>query len=446
MNVVATVFCFLVALALTLARGAGPAFAYAYLPVLLLFGGVSGFPIIGLPDPTPPTAAVYGILAGAVLGGRVARLRLVLVDYMFVLLLLAYIVSAITTEHVYTGVSIFGSLILDLIAPYFIVRCTFERRSTQRDALFVLVSCALVIALFALIEARLSPGFYGKLLADFGLRDSYNQFADYRFGFFRATSTFHHPIDLGNSSALMLLMMVILAWRTGVGLADPRVRIGLAATVFSWLVGFSFTSYLGMAAALGLFLLLSMSRPARRYLAAGVMVAIALGFAFAATLANAPLGEPTAPGGSFAASLWIRHLIIQEAWQSVTSAGFFGWGRLVRGGDLTSIDNAYLVIGIQRGWVPLALWLAIPVSLASLVSRAVRRARSPVAVRVVLLSFCGTFGTMVAMFTVWLGFLYQSLFVVVIALTVNAAQYAMRPVSAKRIVPPAVPRRLVGSA
>jgi hypothetical protein len=445
MNVVAIGFCFLVAFVLTVVRGAGVAFVFVYLPAILLICGVTGFPILGLPDPTAQTAAVYGILAGSVLRSPV-RIRLVLVDYLFVLLLLAYVVSAITTEYVYTGVSIFGSLILDLVAPYFITRFTMERRSLQRSALLVIVGCTLVIAFFALVEARLSPAYYAKLLTQIGLRDGYVDFADTRFGFFRAASTFRHPIDLGICGGLIALMIALLAVRSGVGLRDLRVRIGLAAASVCWLVAFSFTSYIGLAAGVGLLALLTTFRPARRRLVTGVLVAIAVGFAIAATLANTPLGERTAPGGSFAASLWIRHLIIQQAWESVAGAGFFGWGRLIQVGDLESIDNAYLVIGIQRGWVPLALWLAVPVALAALCSRALRRARSAVAIQAVLLGFSGVFGTMVAMFTVWLGFAYQSLFVVAIALTVNAAQHAMRPAAAKRATPPSVPAPLTATA
>jgi hypothetical protein len=431
---------------LTFARGAGPAFVYAYLPALLLFEGVSGFELLGLPDPTPPTAAIYGILGGAILRGRPARFRPVLVDYLFGLLLVAYVISAITTEHFYTGVSIFGSLILQILAPYLIVRCTLEDRSTQRATLVVLVSCILVITFFALIESRLSPGTYARLLTYSGLRDSYADWAERRFGFFRATSSCVHPIDLGNSAALILVMIAILAVRAGVGTRGPWVRIGLAAALISWLVAFSYTPYLGMAAGLGLFLLLKVFRGARQYLVPGVLAAIAIGFVYTATLASAPLGEQPAMGGTVATSLWIRQFIIQQAWQTAAGAGPFGWGPHVQVGELRSIDNAYLAIAIERGWVALGLWLALPVALASLASRSLRSARSPAAVRAVLLGFCGTFGTSVAMFTVWLGYVYQSLFIIVVALAVNAAQAASR--SSRTAARPAAPvaMRLARSA
>jgi len=445
MNVVAIGFCFLVALVLTFARGAGAGFVYAYLPALLLFSTVSGFPILGLPDPTPPTAAVYGILGAAILRGRRARLRLVSADYVFVLLLVAYVASAIQTEFIYTGVSIFGSLLFELVAPYFIARITLEQRATQRDALVVVVACSLVVALFSLIEFRLFPSTYARLLTQAGLRDSYVNFAFARFGFFRASSAFIHPIDLGTISGLMLVTMAILAVRSGVGTRATWVRVGFCAAIVSWLTAASFTSYLGFAAGLGLFLLLATFPFTRRYLVVGTLVAIVIGFVYAGILAKAPLVETSDSASQFAKSLWVRHLIIQEAWQTAASAGPFGWGRLVQVGKLESIDNAYLVIAIQRGWIALALWLALPVSLAFLATRALQRTRSRAAARAVLLGFCGTFGTMVAMFTVWLGFAYQSLFVIVVALAVSATQAASRPLRARAGPAPAVPGRLVSS-
>jgi hypothetical protein len=431
MNLVAIGFCFLVALLLTVSRGAGAGFVYVYLPALLLLSTVDGFPIQGLPDPTPPTAAVYGILVGAILRGQPARLRLVSVDYLFVLLVLTYVASAISTEFVYTGVSIFGSLLLQLVAPYFIARVVLERRMIQREALVVVVACSLVVAFFALIEFRLWPSTYARLLTDAGLRDRYVDFAFSRFGFFRASSAFIHPIDLGNCAALMFAIMMILGVRSGVGLRPPWVRIGLCAAFVSWVASASFTSYLGLAAGVSLFALLTKLPFARRYVVVGAVAAIALGLFYAATLATLPLQSVSDSDTSLAKSLWVRHLIIRDAWETAAGAGLLGWGRLVKVGTLESIDNAYLVIAIQRGWIALGLWLALLVTVASLASRALHAARTRGEIRALLLGYCGTFGTMVAMFTVWLGFAYQSLFVIVVALTVNAARASLRSAQAR---------------
>ena len=193
MKIVATSLCFLVAFLLTFARGTGAGFVYTYLPALLLFSTASGFPILGLPDPTPPTAAIYGILGAMLLRGQRVKLRLAAPDYVFLLLVVAYVASAIKTEFIYTGVSIFGSLLLQLVAPYFIARIALAQRATQREALIVFVACSSVVALFAVIEFRLVPGTYARLLTEAGLRDSYVNFAFSRFGFFRASSTFKKP-------------------------------------------------------------------------------------------------------------------------------------------------------------------------------------------------------------------------------------------------------------
>jgi hypothetical protein len=116
----------------------------------------------------------------------------------------------------------------------------------------------------------------------------------------------------------------------------------------------------------------------------------------------------------------VRQLIIKEGWDLATSAGWFGWGRLVEVGVLESIDNAYLLIAIQRGWLALLLWLALPVAAAVSASQGLRRTASRSAGQTALLGFCAMLGTMVAMCTVYLGGVYPSIFVVLIALTVNA--------------------------
>lgn len=424
MNIIVTGVCFLGAFFVTLSRGAGPGFVYAYLPALLLFSKVSGFQVLGLPDPTPPSAAIYGILGASVLRGRPAQLRFEGVDYLFLLLPLAYVVSAVRTEYLYTGISIFGSVILDLIAPYFIARCSLEGRSTQREGLFVLVACTLLLTLFALIEVRLWPNTYQLLLAAAGLRDAPLDYVNTRFGFFRAATSFVHPIDQGVSAALIFVAIATLALRSGVGLRKLWVRTGLAAALLTSFFALSFTSFLGLGAGLALYLLLTALPPVRRFLPVLILAVITAGFLYAAHLADAPLSESAAGESTLGGSFWVRQLIISQAWSIAADAGLFGWGRFVQVGILKSVDNAYLLIAIQRGWIALGLWLSVPVFVALVVSRSLRRARSQRGVHAVVLAFCGSVGTMVAMFTVFLGCVYQSIFIVVVALTVSAAQAA----------------------
>ena len=419
---------------MTISRGAGSAFAYLYLPALLFLGEIRGISVPGLPDPTASTAAIYGILFGSVIGGRGPRIRLVATDYIFALMTLAYIVSAVTTEIFYTGVSIFGALILEIVAPYFIARISLEQPSSQRSALRVLATAAPIIAAFALVEFRFWPHFYAQLLNAIGIYDTVSLFGASRFGVFRARASFIHPIDFGNSAVLIFAAILVLAVRSGVGLRDTRVRIGLAATLICLVSALSFTSFLGAIAAVGLYVGLSTFPASRRFLAPAVAALIACGIGYAGYLATAPFQFEENPldTNALASSYWVRQLIIREAWNYATTAGLFGWGRLVAVGDLLSLDNAYLLIAIQRGWVALGLWLALPFSLGILAARGLRATRSPRTTRPILWGFCATLGTMIAMFTVWFGSAYASLFVVVIALTVNAALAAAPDVNPAR--------------
>jgi hypothetical protein len=189
----------------------------------------------------------------------------------------------------------------------------------------------------------------------------------------------------------------------------------------------SFTSFLGLASGLCLYLVLSTVPSAKRFLMLGVATLIALGFAYAANAVNEPLPERPVGESALDRSLWVRHLIIKRSWQTAATAGAFGWGRGVNIREmvsLESLDNAYLLIAIERGWVALGLWLALPLCLAAMVSRTLRRVRTRYMSRSILAGFCASIGTMVALFTVWLGLPYSSLLMVMLALTVNTAEAA----------------------
>ena len=152
---------------------------------------------------------------------------------------------------------------------------------------------------------------------------------------------------------------------------------------------------------------------------------------FIAQLAVSPIDEAAPEEGAFAGSFWNRQQVIQNSWNSVKRAGLFGFGDMLpeevtRGRSFHSVDNAYLLIAMSRGWVALGLWLALPVCLAALASRGVRRARSRRQVQLILGGFSAVVGTMIAMYTVWFGFVYPRLFMIVLALTVNESQAAIQ--------------------
>jgi hypothetical protein len=370
-----------------------------------------------------PGAAIYGILIGGSLHGRWPSFRPTFVDYIVALLLVAYVISNVANGKVWSGFSVLGTMGLALAAPYFIVRSTFEQRSVQRQAVAVLIVVIAVISIFALIEMRLWPWYYANLLSDIGLAEPINNRPFRRF-LFRATTSFLHPIDLGNSAALVFAAIIILARRSATPLARPWILAGLVAALLAWFAALSYSSYFGLAAGLCLYLILDRFGRARRLLVPGVLVVILVGCIFTVNLASAPLGErPANDAPPLELSYWVRHAIISRAWEGVKTAGLFGWGiHLDSVVEMQSVDNAYIGIAMRKGWVALGLWLALPIRVAAVASRGLRRARTRQQIQAILVSVSAVVGTMVAMFTVWFGFVYASLFMIVVALAVNAAQ------------------------
>src|SRR5689334_16769855 len=110
MNYLVIPLLIVVASGVTIYRGAPTAFAWLYLPVLLLFSLVPPLAIPNVPDITSPFAVIYGILFGALIrwgGGPLPRFRLTMIDAVVVLIACSMITTAVLTEHLYTGVSVF---------------------------------------------------------------------------------------------------------------------------------------------------------------------------------------------------------------------------------------------------------------------------------------------------------------------------------------------------
>src|SRR5262249_30998792 len=155
----------------------------------------------------------------------------------------------------------------------------------------------------------------------------------------------------------------------------------------------SHTPFLGALAGSALYALLVAVPATRRHLVTCVLTVMAIAFVLSERIAHAPFAEFLPGESTFDLSLAMRQIIIKKAWDMAGSAGAFGWGVETAVADLKSLDNAYLLIAIERGWIALSLWLAIFVATAAIVSRALRSQRSSKEARATLIAFCGTFGT-----------------------------------------------------
>jgi hypothetical protein len=430
MNVVLIAICFLLAAQITFSRGAGPAFAFVYLPSVLLFSEVRKLSLPGFTDASPVGATIYGILLAGILAQRRLRLRVTVVDCVVVLLLCAYATSAVMNAHPWRAVSIVGSMALNVgFLAYFIVRIVFQQQAPPRQALDLLVATISVICVFALIEFRLWPETYGDVLRSLGLMGPAEPWmAMRRYGFFRANASFSHSIDLGIGAALVFAMIAMFSWRLGIAVTRVRVLGGLALALIASFCAISFSAFMGLGCALLLYLALIRFPSSRRLLPAAVAMVIVVGFVLTARLATMPMDELERPETPFAGSLRNRVQLMQLCWNTTKRAGLFGFGdRSMLPDEVNrSVDNAYLLIAMKRGWVALGLWLALPVSLAALASRGLRKTRSRRQVQLILAGFSAVVGTMIAMYTVWFGFVYPQLLMTVLAFTVNESQAAIR--------------------
>jgi hypothetical protein len=423
----------LAALGVTLQYGAAFAFVWIYLPVLLLMSHVAAIPVPGLPDITSPFGALYGIGAGMFLRGQwLPNIRWNLVDAVVLSIAACKVISSGTTEQLWTAVSSSGEQVLDWVFPYVLARMMFQSEKLRADALKVIIACMLVIAFFALIEARLWPYLYSRNLQAMGLFDDPSVEVLRRYGLFRAEVSFRHPIDLGNVSVLILGMIVMLAVVTPVGLNNIYVKAGIAASLISLVAAISFTAYLGIAAAAGVFLLLRYFRSARVMLRMGVILVIVGGCLATMWLLDRPLGDhPKDSATALEGSLWIRTLIVQNSWKLASTAGLFGWGKVLKSSDLNleSVDNAYILIVLWSGWVSLGFWVLLPVVLGKRVSRALRQASTPRQVMPLAVGVAAVLGTMVGMYTVWFGYVYANLFVIMIGFTTTLADMFLETAS-----------------
>jgi len=418
---------FLVAIYVTMYRGAVVAFVTLYLPCLLLINTTQKINLPGLPDMNATFGVIYGICGGLVLrGGEPFPFKWGFMDTLMVLLMLSTIITGMVTEYVYTGVSILGEQFLGYVAPYFLARVMFHSAEMRRRALWVCVFSAFFIAFFTLIELRLWPYFLSRSLKNFGLSTASNGQVLWRFGFMRAQTTFDHPIDMGNSCLLMAAMIAIFAGTTSVGLKNIYVRLAILASICAAFSSLSFTSWVGICAAIGGFCVLWLLKFSRRMLIVGVF-GLFCGFAvmtyhlYHMDLDARREQRQEDIGQTAQDSMFVRAMIIQNCMPFARETGLFGWGNTIRHSQLAleSVDNSYMLFTMRRGFVFLGLFLMIPVVMALRASKAFRNARVPAQWVPLAVGVSAVLGIMAAMYTVWFGFAYSVLWMIMLGLVTS---------------------------
>jgi hypothetical protein len=423
MSQIAIIAILLASFVMTLSRGITTTFALLYIPVLLLFSSIQPLPLPGLPDMRSTYAVVYGILLAVVLrGGQPLSLRWSVIDTLVVLCSILTVITSATTEVLWTGVSSSGEQFLNFLSPYFLARVAFNSPEGRRQALWSCVVCALLIGFFAVIEFRLFPFFYGKtLFQPFGLYTGHTVQVLHRYGFFRTQVSFSHPIDMGNACMLLAAFIGLLASTTSIGLRNVWVKLALAAALFGTATSMSFTSYIGVMATVALFCVLWTLPMLGRALIVFVAFALVVGVMVTSGLLAMETEDAFTEDETFHNSFVMRAIIVQRAWPFVETAGLLGYGKTIKRDDidLDSVDNSYVLLIMQRGWLFISVFLMIPVVLALRAARAygmsvTKSQRTPLTICV-----AAVLGMMVGMYTVWFGFVYAVMWTMMLGMSTS---------------------------
>lgn len=429
---------FLLAGYLTLYRSAAVAFATLYLPALLLLGSTPKVNLPGLPDMNATYGAIYGILAGlAIKGGEPFPFKWNWIDRIVIALTVSCIITACITDEFFAGVNVMGEQFLGYVAPYFLARILFHDAEMRRRALWVCVTCAIITGFFALIELRLIPYFMARNLKNIGLFNGPTTMVLWRFGLMRTQGPYCHPIDMGNASMLLTILIGIFAMTTSVGIRNFWVGVGLLAALGAAGSSLSFTSFMGIAATLaGAGLLFMLPKLGKLMPLAAICMFIVGGYITNQLLNTDIERDRENMGADVVDSMMVRAMIVQNSWDFVTTSGWFGYGNTIRRSmlNLDSVDNSYILFIMRRGYVFFTLFLLIPLLLAFRARKGFQRAGLPQQYQPLALAMAGVLGTMVSMYTVWFGFVYSVMWYILLALT-NSMIDVLTGYAPRKVIP-----------
>ena len=429
---------FVLALLVTLQRGPAATFAYVFLPVILLLAIVKPIFLYVLPDVSSMHAVTYGTLLGMLCAGRMPSLKLHPVDGLVLLVSVSTMATSLANGSFWTLVSSIGSETLHWLVPYYMARLAFKEPVLRKHMALILAGIAMALAFIGLIEWRLRPLFFSRILGTLGLSTVYSNLVQGRWGFFRAMTTAEHPIDYGNVGLLLMALIPSLAICGGLRLRDRRIVLGTLAAGVMAMTSMSFSTITGAAVALGLFVFLRYVRGSETLLIPAIVAIIVSGFVFTNHLLGIDL-ESIRPENDEAAiegSFFTRVEIVQKSWAAFgSSAGFLGFGDNARtqAMELKSVDNSYMLFLVQRGWVHLGLRLAVMIAIAAVGMQMLRNARGermrfPPAAAVGALV-----GVMISMYTVWFGFIYAVLWTCLLGMLVSMRQVMLGQMEASPV-------------
>ena len=414
----------LAALAVAASRGPRAAFAWVYLPAMILIPVEVSANLPVFPNLTGRRAAVIGLLIGAALGGRGSLLvpSWRPFDWLPVVLVFGHSLSFMAHTEALGFVHSIAVDCLDWLLPYFLARSLWTNYRDVRDGLKPMVAACVVLSVISLYEARMATRvgreFWGALT---GLWVP-PHFEMWRWGYLRAFGTFTHPITLGVFLAAAAPLAIL--W----GQLDPRYRLHSRIAALACAVGcatsLSRGPMLALAAAAMLGVVLSKRR---KLLYVAVVPALALLLPVALDAMSEAIAftqsELSSEGNTDSGHYRLALLLIYL--DDIGRVGWFG-NREIVGDEFEaawSIDNGYLFLFMNGGWITGGLFLAMTVTALVLGGLAVQRASGTVR-RVRASAFASLLGFLFGMGDVWFAPDYSPLFFLCTGLVINQTRSA----------------------
>jgi hypothetical protein len=442
----------------------GTAFAWCFLPALLFLRPVDGYLLgSGLGELRMSTAAMMGLIGGAILRfGRGKGIRLSWVDLIIVAAVGFGVASAVTNKDWHTGWDEFNKILYSWAVPYFFARFCFKDAAFRKSCMWSLIFCTIILALFAAIEFRFQPHFFAEKLGTTGLKVHYNLQAVMRGEFYRAETSFTHPIFFGDGCVSLFCIILMLSVEFTGMWTRLMVFVALAAAFCGLGTSISFGPLAGFAVAGGTWFTLRYI-PFTRYVFGVALVLAILGLGYV-TYVAATYPTPAEDfrkkedAGHLTDSFIVRWMIVQKCWPLAQDAGPLGHGRDkleekdIKGKqilELESVDNAYMLFFMVRGYIYSGLWALIPIAVAFRVCKAMRRTRQKEFIFPLAVGAGSSIGISVAFYFVWAGWFpepYTILWLIATAFTMSLCDECFDAIKAGAGVPLAAPQAVNAQA
>jgi hypothetical protein len=424
-------------------RGARWAFAWIYIPILILTPYDLKLDLGGFPAITARGVGAVGLLVGAVFARSRQRLMPAWrwFDVLPLLTVLSFAVSYAQASDLKGFVHRLPVLTADWLFPYFLARVCLRSREDFAAALPAFAVANGVLAALALAESRLHMRFayeFWNRLGGVPVPQWYIG-GGARLGFLRAMATFNHPITLGVFFSAAAL--VLLGW----GLLVPSRRRAAAAAVAGTLLG-AFAS-LSRGPLLGLAAGWLFAKALAKFRVKTVVAVGALGLAVLAPFLINATEEVVAAvetdlqqTGNVTNTTRYRVALFVVYLDELAHVGWWGNPDVVgrRFEKAWSIDNAYLYLFVVGGWLGGGLILAMTgftlwIGVRSVAASAGRE-------RALRATALGAFLSIaVSMLDVWFSPDYAAFYFVLSALVVNQASAPWGAAAVQRRQPPAPP-------